>query len=240
MIDYKVYCPSYKRSEIARSHLIFEKSPFCYVVREEEAEQYEHFGVELMKIPRNTVSNLCQTRNWIMENKNTEYVVMVDDDYSSINRLVNRKLIKQDPEQVHEFIQQGFIMALDCGAGYWGMNVIADPMAYSINKPFQFGRVVLGPFMAVVDCSIRIDERLYLKEDYDFFLQQMQKHRKALRFDMYSYSVDHQKLKGGCQTYRTAEIEKEQNELLKKKWGSVVCDNTRFPNSINMRIRTGL
>lgn len=232
---FKVYCPSYKRASTAISHKLFKPERFNYVVRENEAAAYTHHGANIIKIPESSgVSNIANTRNWILENKISEFIVMVDDDLRHIEYIHKREHMKLSVDEIDDMMIKGFQMAVDCGSGMWGINCQTDPRFYKINKPFCFSNIVLGPFVAILDCSLRYDENLFLKEDYDMFLQQMNKHRKVLRLDMYAYACDHQKLAGGCQAHRTNSEEKKQFDLLQKKWGSdLVKRNFKHEGSIN-------
>lgn len=211
------------------------------MVRESEAEQYRQKNVELMVIPDGAVKDIATTRNWILDNRTSDYVVMVDDDMKKVCWMLRRQPIPLKPEEISQTLCQAFQLAIDCGAGLWGMNCVGDPKAYSINKPFSFSTVVLGPFFGVLDFSIRYDERFSLKEDYDFFLQHLLKSRKVLHLAYLSYVVDHQKLAGGVQTYRNREREEAQNRLLQEKWGSkIVKDNFYAKDSINMILKPPL
>lgn len=165
---------------------------------------------------------------------------MVDDDMTAIGWTLNRQPKKLSVEHVDYIIQNAFIMAADIDVPCWGMNVNNDPKAYSIISPFNFTLPILGPFLALRKFELRYDTRIHLKEDYDFFLQHIHKYRKVLRFNYLFYLVDHQKMPGGCQTYRNPEIEKEHNRMLQEKWGSdIVRDNYIHKDSINMIIRLG-
>jgi len=241
--NYKIYSPSYKRAKIAISHKLFKPEKFCYVVREEEFHLYSSTfpQTEIVPIPTGLVSNISDTRNWILKNKTTDYVVMVDDDMKAIEWNLGRSFKKLCAEQIDHVISNMFLLAQESGCGIWGMNLLRDPKAYRQHTPFSFGNPILGPFTGVLDCSVEYDPILSLKEDYDFSLQQIMKHRRALRVNFLTYLVDHQSLEGGCQTYRTSEKEKEQNILLQKKWGSkVIRKNKNNPGSINPIVKTGL
>jgi hypothetical protein len=240
LLDYKIYCPSYRRAHTCTTHKFFSPRRFCYVVREEEADQYcaAHPAIEIVPIPRGAVTNVADTRNWILENASRDYLVMVDDDYKSIRSLHQRKLAYLTPEEVHCQIINGFQLALDAGVGLWGINVNGDPKQYSVIRPFQFKSAVLGPFQAVIDRSIRYDVNIPFKEDFDYFLQHMQKYGKVLRIDYLHYDVDHQKLEGGCNVERTLEKERENFILLKQKWGSIVRTNRQTKRaSVNPIVR---
>lgn len=185
------------------------------------------------------VKDIATTRNWIIDNKDSEYVIMVDDDMTRVIWLLKRTRSELSQDQLYHLFDQMFSLCEDANIGLWGMNPIDDPIAYRIYNPFSFDSVVLGPFVAIRDTTIRYDESLPLKEDYDFYLQHLHKRHKVLRANFLMYIVDHQKLAGGCQTYRTRAKEIEQNKILEKKWGShIIKANYRNPESINMWIDT--
>ncbi len=231
----KIYSPSRSRHNTSISHKLFSECDFTYVIDESEGKNYEHLGVPLTLIPKEAgVNNIARARNWILQNKTTDYVLMVDDDMSAINFLHKRRLMKRTTIEIRALVENGFRMASDIGAGLWGINCQSDPRFYKINSPFSFSLIVLGTFCGILDTSISYDESITLKEDYDFYLQQLRKHRKVLRMDMFNYLVDHQKLAGGCQIYRNEEEERRQFDLLQKKWGSdIVKRNYRNEGSYN-------
>lgn len=63
------------------------------------------------------------------------------------------------------------------------------------------------------------DEKLPLKEDYDLAIQHLNKYRGILRLNGYFYLCKQSINPGGCASYRNFKNEKEQFELLIKKWG---------------------
>lgn len=235
---YRIYSPSYKRHDTCISHHLFKPDTFTYVVREEEEYLYRPLGVDLKIIPEGKVKCISTTRNWILDNRDEDHIVTVDDDMKAMYWILRRERVELNQDDIDHQIKNGFQMAEDLETGMWGVQVNADPMTYSTKYPFLLNKPILGPFTGILDQELRYDESLPLKEDYDLFLQMMQKYRKVLRFEYLAYLVDHQKLAGGCQTYRTVEAEKENIRLFKKKWGDkIIRDNERNPDSINMRIR---
>lgn len=212
-------------------------------MRQSEFNKYQSHikDVEIIPAPDEQVNNIAKKRNWILANKTTDYVLMVDDDMSSLNWILNRKLVKLEPDNIDHIIRNGFQMAEDAGCGMWGINMVPDPKAYRIFNPFSFGLPILGPFCGVLDCSIRYDENLFLKEDYDFALQQLRKHRRILRINFLNYIVDHEKLDGGCQDYRTPDLERKHMDDFINKWGSDIAgENWRHEESINPSINLKL
>lgn len=241
-MSYRVFSPSLKRGSICRSHRLFFKEVFTYVINEAEREEYERGGHRVVCIPDGEAKNIVETRNWILRycrDNDINRFIQVDDDISRILWIYERDLLDLSNEALDNVINEAFQMCDDFNVNLWGMNVICDPMAYSINKPLQFNRVICGTFSAFnrPPADINYDERFSLKEDFDIFLQFMHKTNRTLRFDFLGYLCDHLKMKGGCQLYRTTEKEEFQKKLLQKKWGNkIVKENTRNQDSFNMRI----
>jgi hypothetical protein len=242
-MNFRIYSPSYKRADLANSHNVFPTDIFSYVVRENEYELYKkkfpHIDIKIIK--DKNVIDISTTRNWILNNTPEEHILMVDDDYQYFGIFKNKDKKRLSPDEIKKWLIYGFELASETKCGLWGVNLLTDPMAYRETHPFNFNMPVLGPFVGVLDKSLSYDETLPLKEDYDFFIQQMRKHRRALRINFLHYKVDHQKMDGGCQTYRTLEKEREQNKELVKKWGSkIIKNNSRNNESINMIVRVPL
>lgn len=178
-------------------------------------------GCELLPIPDEFDGNVARKRNWVLDNIGGN-VVIVDDDYSHIGKVENGKYYELDKDQVEALLFNGFQMCEDLGSVLWGLNLQADKRFYREYSPFSMLAVVLGPFHAFMDCPLRYDERLPLKEDYDMALQVLQRYHKVLRFNKYYYVVDHFSVPGGVNSYRMMDREREQLRLLQKKWGKDV------------------
>jgi hypothetical protein len=121
------------------------------------------------------------------------------------------------------FIYKHTIMAQDLGAYLWGVNLNKDALNYKHSQPISTSSIILGPFSCHLKGStIRYDERIPLKEDYDLALQHLNKYRKILRVNKYHYDCKQSINAGGCATIRNYQTEKEQFELLQKKWGKSI------------------
>lgn len=227
---------------MAITHKLFRPDQFVYMVEEPEAHLYEKFGTKLLVRPSSAKKgNMATVRNFILDNREAERIVMVDDDVNRffVNHLRKRSVLSN--EEIWDLVLKGFQMAEDCDSGIWGINCQTDPRFYQQHRPFAFSNVVLGPFLAIRDFSLRFDEALPLKEDYDFFLQHMRKFRKVFRFNGYAYECNHQTWEGGCAEVRNPELEREQFALLQKKWGSeLVKRNWKAEGSINPIIKLHL
>jgi hypothetical protein len=69
---------------------------------------------------------------------------------------------------------------------------------------------------------LRYDANIPAKEDYDFWLQNIQRYHRTLRVNKYHYVHDHGQKAGGFVSMRTAELEKTCAARLIEKWGSDV------------------
>ena len=120
------------------------------------------------------------------------------------------------------FIERGFDLAKQLGVRMWGVNVKKDEIGYTTYKPISFLSPLLAPFCGYLDTDIRNDLSLPTKHDYDFWLQNIKKYRKTLRFNKYHYTHKHGIAEGGLAGVRTMKMEKQSAQTLLNKWGSKV------------------
>lgn len=226
-----VNAPSYKRHN---NVMTLDYLPFCKIwVDESEAKDYKdsYPKAEIMECPKGIQGNLCRVRNYILQHEfadGYDVVLIVDDDLYRLERYVkeekgNYGYIKEkvEPDEFLFFVEKYSIMAEDIGAKLWGVNCVSDPMAYSHASPFSTVSYIGGPFQCFMKGNrCFYDEALPLKEDYDMTLQQLNLERVVLRVNAYHYVCKQSVNEGGCASYRNREREKQQIEVLRKKWGS--------------------
>lgn len=216
----KFYAPSYKRPE---KSITQKKYPFVkLVVRESEAEEYIKNGNDIVICPDPVQGNISRVRNWILDNlfDSADCVVILDDDCSFIGRYEdqNKKVFNQ--EDLQEFCENSAIICMELGYKLWGLNTVTDKGAYREYTPFSFLQFIGCPFHGhIKGTTLRYDESLPLKEDYDFTLQNIQKYGGSLRINFAHYQVKQSEQEGGCSAYRNLEEEKKQFFNLQKKWG---------------------
>jgi hypothetical protein len=226
-----ILSPSWKRGDICNSHNYFKD--LKYVVCESQVESYEKYDLPILKCPDSAQGNVSRVRNWILDYAKDEDLLIVDDDLKSLSRYEGNNLHKMDSEEASNFIEYGFELAKEFGVKMWGVNIIQDKGAYREYTPFSFKNVILGPFGGFLNCDIRYDENLPLKEDYDYSLQCLNKYRKILRINFVHYNCDQHTNLGGCAEYRTVQAEQDQFVALRKKWGKEIVkkdDNKRVTN----------
>lgn len=220
-----IACPSYKRPKVETLDYI----PWCRVyVDEAEYPAYVKAnpkGADIVSCKKGIQGNLCRIRNHIireeLEKNGADVLLIIDDDMRGIFYFEHNEAHKLETDQVVDFIAKYSICAKELGAYFWGVNVNADKQCYREYTPFSTVSYIGGPFQCFLkgnDCYY--DEALPLKEDYDMTLQQLNKHRVALRVNKFYYQVKQAENEGGCATYRNFDREKSQLMALRRKWGS--------------------
>lgn len=193
-------------------------------VDESEAEDYQsnYPSANFRIAPKGVQGNLCRIRNYILDDKENEgkAICILDDDLKHIGYFesgAEHKLMNED--EVMAFLNKYTALAEDWGIKFWGINVNPDKQCYREYTPFSLTSYIGGPFGVHLGHSVRYDEKLPLKEDYDFTLQLLNQYRKILRINKFFYNVKQMEQAGGCATYRNVEEERRQLDLLQKKWG---------------------
>lgn len=244
-MDIKIISPTYKRAGRVKATDVFHDR-LILAVHEFEVEEYKksYPNNEIMVLPDDIKGNMAKVRNYIRDNANSRYLVMVDDD---VREMGYRENLDPHPigfMAIMQFIENGFQMAEDLGTVLWGVNVNEARQFYREYSPFSFLSPVLGTFCChIIDDNalndIRYDERLGLNEDYDFALQVLHKHHKILRNNKYYYVASHLTVSGGCGSYRVLDTERKQAEIMIKKWGSDVV-SYNFEESTNPIVKAPL
>lgn len=242
MNELSIVSPSYKRAGNVNSIAIFGED-LCLAVHEFEAESYRQAYPDnpILVLPDETRKNMGKVRNYIKDHCDARYLLMVDDDIRKISYYEGREKTPKPVKKIEELIRVGFQMAEDLGTVLWGINIQTDPKFYRQNAPFSMLSAVLGPFCGhlCTDSSLRYDERLGLNEDYDYFLQVIQKYHKVLRLNKYHYFAGHLTDKGGCGAYRMLAEEKKQAAIMQQKWGHKIV-KYNFKRSTNPQIHVPL
>lgn len=235
------YSPSWKRAGRVKTR---DFMPWVtLVVDEGEADEYrEKHGEPILVCPKGVQGNIARVRNYILEHSESDCIVMIDDDCTGIGYHEQREQHWLRGEALRAFFVNAFVMTEEAGTKLFGFVTQQDPKFYKENTPFSFLSVTLGPCLGIIRSGLRYDERLPLKEDYDFWLQHMHRFHRVLRFNKYFYVVGHISNPGGVTSHRTFQREIEQNRLLQKKWGRKVVrfHQTRRKRSLNPVVKVPL
>jgi len=233
----QIAIPSYGRSAKCISAKMFSKAViFCHHFEVKEYEKYNKN--DIVGIPDELKGKgMAVIRNYILDKLKDYEILMLDDDIKKVGYYDNCEMKEMNEEEFYYFAENAFRMTRELGTKLWGLNLQTDKKFYREYSPLSFSSVVLAPCFGIIkDEEIRFDEKLGLKEDYDYSIQILKKYRKILRFNKYHYQCGHINLKGGCSNYRTMKKEEDQAMQLRKKWGSAIIKIKRRTQGGNISI----
>lgn len=230
--------PTYKRAKRLVGKDYFGSA--VYILPESQRDDY--LKVLPMKrmvvIPDSVDGSIARKRNWILKNL-ARPVLMIDDDVRCLRHTESmerrdkpKQMIELKPEEAEDFIRKGFNLAKEWDCVLWGINQNTDGRNYQQYCPFKLTQVILGPFQGHLEHDLLMDERMGTKEDYDFSLQMLRKHKKILRLNKFSYDCDHGENEGGIVSMRTMEREMEYNRRIMAKWGRKVISYPDKPRKM--------
>jgi hypothetical protein len=210
------------------SHLLFRDFIVC--VPESQAKEYEGVvGASKVVAHSDSIVGLTRKWNWMLDNLNDgECIVAFDDDLTHMSRMFvdkNEERIIRDPDLIQEIVYDTYVMAADMGAWMFGWSTTeATIMYYSGQDPFSLKGFINGCAVGyTADCPIRSDERIVGKTDYDDCLMNAYLKRYLFRNDRYAFGQPNTfKGEGGQDLHRTSETEKQDVEILRKKWGPCI------------------
>ena len=216
----KIYAPSYKRPQKSKTQIIYPSVKL--VVCESQADDYVKNGNDIIICPDSAQGNISRIRNWILDNLfyDNDCIMIIDDDCSFIGYYNNQTQFKFKNNELMDFCESSALLCKELGYKHFGFNCVADKGAYREYTPFGFTQYIGSPFSGhLKNSTLRYDEDLSLKEDYDFTLQNIYKYGGCLRINYAHYNVKQAEQMGGCATYRNLDEEKRQFKLLQDKWG---------------------
>jgi hypothetical protein len=189
----------------------------------------------LVSVHPDSLEGLGQKRQWIMDNFDDEIVFMADDDISCLQYMgdvsdrdtghVYKKIY--DPDHIWEVLLNTAHIARDLGTNLFGFNELPDKRKFDYLSPFETRKRINGFAMGVIRDGQRLDPRLVLKADYDFFLMSLYWKRFVWRDERYCFIAKHYTNKGGCSDYRSVPRELACVEILKQKFGTQVVGTVR-------------
>lgn len=222
------------------SHLLLPGA--LIVVPESQKEAYEaRLAADLPKITASgqrrphvlthpdSVKGLTPKLNWCFDRLvDDEAIVFVDDDITSVQRCFVEKgeeATIRDPALILEIIRATYILARDVGAYYFGWEASNGALRYYTGlKPIMLTGYINGCAMGFrTGHGLRFDERIVAKNDYDIAAANARLHRYCLKNCRYTFCQKETFVgKGGQASQRTSTTERQDVEILRRKWGQDV------------------
>jgi hypothetical protein len=193
-------------------------------VPENEINAYKGFnsGSNVIGVPIEIVG-ITKTRNWILENANSDSVVMVDDDVKACGFVEigeeSAKHKKIKPETWVRECEKLFEVTRSIGFRIWGIATQSARRSVYPYRPFLFRSYVTASFMGICNESkIRFDESFPVKEDYEINLRCVNEDGGVVAARHIYWENSHWFDEGGCKEYRTSTMELNCIKALQKKY----------------------
>lgn len=223
MIDTQIHVAikSYRRAGRVKTLALV---PFAWIwVPESQGAAYrEFYGDRVVTIPDELDGNLCRKSNAILDRSPCPWTLILDDDLTMLAYWEDGGRVRMTPEYFQAMVEHHFQLAADLGVKLWGVQQNSDELGHYTYRPFSLLAPILGPFNGHLEPALRYDEAMLGKDDYDFWLQNILRHRFTLRANKYHYRHDHGKLPGGFVGMRTMAKERAGIKAMQRKWGSKI------------------
>jgi hypothetical protein len=212
----KIYIPTYGRSDSQKtlSNLVNSKikQHVYIVVQDREREKYNY--PRTITLPKN-IQTLSPTRQWILENADTDKIVMMDDDLTLYRRITpsepkTRKCTEQDVIDLYDWLDESLDNHVHSSVSMKYMNI-----GKKIYQECAKAQCVLGyRRMAILRTGCRFDNVLLLQTEH-MNLQLLIRGFPNIVNHEFSYH-ETPYTPGGCSEYRKMdEIEKHFSDLAK-------------------------
>lgn len=219
----KICIPSSNRAE--RCDSAFISNAIIFVPKGQKKEYEKKYQNEIIEC---SVTGITATRNYILDYFKGEEIVMLDDDVLECGFFQGHERVNlKSAEHTHlwnKIFKDCFDVAKGFGFDIFGVDTSGSKIREFVFAPFKFNGGINGSCLGIIENGFRFDERLIVKEDFDFILKSYYRNKGFLKANFFYWRTKHWNNKGGCVDYRTNKIEHECIQLLLQ----------RFPNNIKV------
>ena len=222
-----------RSSNVEKMQNLVGKDVVWYVGKDEKKDYIEAGAKNVIES-----GALCHSRNQVMEDSKADYSVQLSDDLKQFEKVsvLGTKKVKT-PISLNDLLEEITKQMNKYNLYLGAVSPTNNDFYYSETRPIGFRHFCLGDLHVVKKCDLRFDEKMTLKEDYDYTLQHIQKFGGVCRLNYILPTFIHRVNKGGAVAIRTAEIEQKNIKYLKGKWGGLIKDNPRRPNEILLNLK---
>lgn len=239
----QIAIPSKGRANCVETLKLFDDLSNVTIFVNDEKEKAEYESHNRCKVVSLGTKGIAAARNGILNyfGKGAE-VLQLCDDIKAVSYKDDRTPHSDKPltnAQLKTFIDNGFRICKEQGAHMWGMHCCGSGGIFLQHK-IKFKHFIIGTFSGYIVDDIRCDERMILKEDYDFTVKHIKKYGKVVRFDGLHPQARHYTNAGGAVDVRNSETEQFSIGILKELHPDHFIDNKKRPNEVLMRIKAKL
>lgn len=194
----------------------------CLVIQNKECRDYKKYEdfCNVVTLPRN-IKTLSPTRQWILENAKSRYIIIMDDDLKFFQRVMvgSRKgylnsINDRQMDSMLGLLNTWLIteQCIHCGiSAREGNNRVLETVVSNA----RMMRVLAYDRIKVLEANARFD-RLPTKQDFDMTLQLLRKGYSNKVSYYYAHNQYGSQDKGGCSVYRTDKMMYDSSVKLAK------------------------
>jgi hypothetical protein len=203
--------------------------PGTWVVPQEEASLYEAEGAAVKAVSA-PFPNLVASRNLALDLAFAEGLpcVQTDDDFVRIKRAYGKRRTEAITFDDAVELMIGRLQR----AGFYHGAVAPTTNAFFVGDITSKTGFCIASLCVTLPCSLRFDDEMTLKEDYDYTLQHIAVYGGVVRSNDLLAEYQHYSNSGGAVEVRSTPNEQRNIAYLKAKWGKAIRDNPRRPNEI--------
>ncbi len=211
-----------------------------FYVPESEVHQYSYIK-NLVGVPVE-VRGITATRNWILKNTDDQRVVFLDDDvkeygWNDLGRTQSTKIKINDENFWHDQFHLAFDLCEQLGFKMWGLKTEGAPRGVYPYKPILFKTYLTASCMGMInDEEFYFDEDFKVKEDYEICLRHIVKYGGILGIRYLHWENNHWEKAGGCNDYRTIEMERDAIKRLHKLYPDMIRSAKRVANKFTIQL----
>ena len=212
-----------------------------FFIPESEYHQYKDLVKNIICVPKE-IQGITPTRNWILKNTDSRYVVFLDDDaknvgYTKLNERKSEKInIRDEGFWAEEFLK-AFDITEQLNFKIWGAKTEAAPRSVYPYKPILLKTYVTASCMGMInDGEYYFDENFKVKEDYEICLRHIKEKSGILGIRYLHWENEHWTTPGGCRDYRTIEMEKKAIKDLIQMYPNMIASAKRKANEFTIKL----
>lgn len=224
MKTFNIYIISYKRAKETKVH---EHLEYCtYVVRKSQEQEYKQYTKSnVWGIDDELISSFVKVNNYLIENAPEDVIAVLDDDIDNFYYRLEKSEKIKNPITITRELERMAQIIIDLDIGIMGSPIRNIPYGYTreINVSGMIGPIRMYNRSKVKGRYIEMP----FFTDTDFALQELLFNRIILRPNYFVTDAKIETNKGGMNIRRTKQIQENQYELLKEKWGKYISFDTK-------------
>lgn len=191
------------------------------IVHESELDDYKKV-VPTDQLHTHTENRVTNIRDHILENFNSECVVMMDDDFIGVRPLLSKLGLIRDKDYIYQLLFNSMVVCQDLGCGLFSYAPVINPIVMRPEvDPVKFNNTAFRTFGVMGDALNRRFSHVTGRGDIDFSMQALKEDR-IIYVDCRFY-FDHGNAgtgKGGSVGSVGLEHRQEAVKSLKRRWGN--------------------